>query len=108
MIRSELVLRVAEMNPQLYAREIEAVVDVILDRIATALADGGRVELRDFGAFSVKSHLPRTARNPRTGATVEVGGRTSVHFKPGKAIRERLNFKPDAQEREAKRPAWAS
>ena len=108
MVRSELVARIAEQNPHLYAKDVEAVVDTIFERIGTALADGGRVELRDFGAFSVKSHLPRTARNPRTGATIEVGGRTSVHFKSGKAMRERLNLKMADQEREAERPGRAS
>ena len=92
MIRSELVLRIAEQNPHLYAKDVEAVVDTILDRIGTALADGGRVELRDFGTFSVRRHEPRSGRNPRTGAFVAVPERTSVHFKPGKAMRSRLKL----------------
>ncbi|QEE41304.1 MULTISPECIES: integration host factor subunit beta [unclassified Methylobacterium] len=98
MIRSELVTRIAEQNPHLYAKDIEAVVDAILDRIATALADGDRVELRDFGAFSLRRHELRTGRNPRTGASVVVPERTSVHFKPGKAMRERLKLKPANRE----------
>ena len=98
MIRSELVLRVAEMNPHLYAKDVDAVVDAILERIAEALSDGDRVELRDFGAFSVRSHAPRAGRNPRSGAKVAIPERTSVHFKPGKGMRERVNLKPADQD----------
>ncbi len=91
MIRSELVARIAEMNPHLYARDVEAVVDTILDRIETALVQGDRVELRDFGAFTVQHRAPRTGRNPRTGAPVAISEKTAIHFKPGKGMRARLN-----------------
>ncbi|MCJ2062871.1 integration host factor subunit beta [Methylobacterium sp. J-088] len=91
MIRSELVARIAAQNPRLYAREVEGVVDAILDRIAEALANGDRVELRDFGTFATKEVLGRSARNPRTGAPVTVGAKLGVTFKPGKAMRARLN-----------------
>ncbi|MCJ2134957.1 HU family DNA-binding protein, partial [Methylobacterium sp. J-026] len=80
MIRSELVIRVAERNPHLYARDVEAVIDSIPDRIAVALADGDRVKLRGFGAFSTWTIKARTGRNPRSGACVEVAAKTSIHF----------------------------
>lgn len=92
MIRSELIALIAGQNPHLFAKDVEAVVAAILNRIATALVDGDRVELRDFGAFSVREHEARTSRNPRTGGEVSVPARTHVHFKPGKAMRERLNW----------------
>jgi integration host factor subunit beta len=72
MIRSELVTRIAEQNPHLFAKDIEAVVDTTLDRIADALAPGDRVELRDFGSFATKELLGRTADNLRTGPVVSV------------------------------------
>lgn len=93
MIRSELIARIAEQNPHLYAKDVEAVVATILDRIAGALADGDRVELRDFGSFSVQDREGRQARNPRTGRKVVVPARTHIQFKPGKAMRARLNLR---------------
>ncbi|MGU3668428.1 HU family DNA-binding protein [Methylobacterium sp. A49B] len=100
MIRSELVARVAEQNPHLYAKEVEAVVSAIFDRIVAALADGDRVELRDFGAFSTRETGARTGRNPQSGAIVQVAAKAHVQFKPGKAMRARLNrekIEPDAE-----------
>ena len=91
MIRSKLVIRIAEQNPHLLAREVETVVDTILDRIADALTDGNRVELRDFGTFCVRDHDARAARNPRTGNTVTVPARAHVYFRPGKGMQARLN-----------------
>ncbi|MCJ2087064.1 integration host factor subunit beta [Methylobacterium sp. E-005] len=93
MIRSELVARITEQNPHLYAKDVERVVHPILDRIADALADGDRVELRDFGAFTVRDRDARTGRNPRSGQKVLVPAKRSVHFKLGKAMQARLNPK---------------
>ena len=92
MIRSELVALIAEQNPHLYAKDVEAVVDAVLERIGTALADGDRVELRGFGMFEIRNRDARTGRNPRTGETVQVEARATVQFKPGKAMRARLNL----------------
>ncbi|WCS28854.1 integration host factor subunit beta (plasmid) [Methylobacterium sp. NMS14P] len=108
MIRSELIARIAEQNPHLYAKDVEAVVDAILGRIGDALADGDRVELRDFGMFSVREHEARSGRNPHTGAVVAVPARTRVHFKPSKAMRARLNLERADSDREAKRILRAS
>ena len=91
MIKSELVQRIAERNPHLYLRDVENVVNAILDEIAAAMARGDRVELRGFGAFSVKRRNARVGRNPRTGAHVEVDEKIVPFFKTGKELRERLN-----------------
>ncbi|WP_018699367.1 integration host factor subunit beta [Amorphus coralli] len=91
MIKSELVQRIAEQNPHLYQRDVENIVNAILDEISEAMTRGDRVELRGFGAFSVKSRPPRTGRNPRTGEQVEVDAKHVPFFKTGKEMRERLN-----------------
>ena len=91
MLKSQLVARVAEQNLHLYQRDLENVVDAILDRVAAALACGDRVELRGFGAFSVKSRRARRGRNPRTGAPIEVNQKSIPHFKTSKEMHKRLN-----------------
>jgi integration host factor subunit beta len=91
MIKSELVAKVAEHNPHLYQRDVENIVNAILDTITDALARGDRVELRGFGAFSVKRRDARAGRNPRTGATVAVAEKAVPVFKTGKDMRQRLN-----------------
>ena len=91
MIRSELLEKLAEENPELKPDEIEKIVDLLFNQISQKLAEGGRVELRGFGAFSTRQRKPRTGRNPRTGESVEVPAKRVPYFKPGKEIRERLN-----------------
>jgi integration host factor subunit beta len=91
MIKSELVQRIAAQNPHLYQRDVENIVNAILNEIVGALTKGNRVELRGFGAFSVKSRPARTGRNPRTGAHVAVDQKSVPFFKTGKEMRERLN-----------------
>jgi integration host factor subunit beta len=91
MIKPELVQRFAGQNPHLYQRDVEKTVNAILDEIMMALARGDRVELRGFGAFSVKHRPARTGRNPRTGADVAIVRKSVPFFKTGKEIRERLN-----------------
>ncbi len=91
MIKSELVQKLAEQNPHLFQRDIERIVATIFGEIAKALAHGDRVELRGFGAFSVKSRPARTGRNPRTGESVHVGAKHVPFFKTGKELRDRLN-----------------
>jgi integration host factor subunit beta len=91
MIKSELVQRIANRNPHLYLRDVEKIVNAILDEITGALSRGDRVELRGFGAFSVKHRDARVGRNPRTGANVPVNEKTVPFFKTGKEMRERLN-----------------
>jgi integration host factor subunit beta len=91
MTKSELIQRIAERNPHLYQRDVERIVSTIFDEITEALARGDRVELRGFGAFSVKHRASRIGRNPRTGAQVQVDEKTTPFFKTGKQLRERLN-----------------
>jgi integration host factor subunit beta len=93
MTKSELILRLAELNPHLYQRDVERIVSTIFDEVAGALARGDRVELRGFGAFSVKRRGARTGRNPRTGAAVDVAEKFIPFFKTGKELREKLNGK---------------
>lgn len=92
MIRSELVTAVATSNPHLTVRDVERLVGVIFDSIVDALADGRRVELRGFGAFSTRARDARTGRNPRTGTSVTVDAKRVPYFKPGKDLRDRLNM----------------
>ena len=108
MIKSELIARIAAQNPHLYASEVEAVVGAILDRIALALAAGDRVELRDFGTFSIRDRDARTGKNPRSGEVVEVPARAHVYFKPGKRMRARLNLDRADPEQDAERTLRAS
>jgi integration host factor subunit beta len=91
MTKSELIARLAEANPHLFQRDVERIVSTIFDEITAALANRDRVELRGFGAFSVKTRGSRVGRNPRTGDSVEVGEKSVPYFKTGKKLRERLN-----------------
>lgn len=91
MTKSELIQRLAERNPHLYMRDVEKIVDTVFEEITAALAKGDRVELRGFGAFSVKERDARMGRNPRTGDSVFVEAKRLPFFKTGKALRERLN-----------------
>ena len=94
MIKSGLVQTIAQQNMHLYHRDVERIINTILDEIITALANGDRVELRGFGAFSVKEREARMGRNPRTGETVPVTAKRVPFFKTGKELRERLNATP--------------
>ncbi len=91
MTKSELISKLAAKNPQLYLRDVEMIVETIIDEMSGALVRGDRVELRGFGAFSVKERAARLGRNPRTGETVEVAMKRLPAFKAGKDLRERLN-----------------
>jgi len=93
MIKSELIIRLVEANPHLYQRDVERIVNTIFEEITDTLAEGNRVELRGFGAFSVKHRPSRVGRNPRTGETVNVPEKFVPYFKTGKDLRERLNKK---------------
>lgn len=93
MIRSELIQRLADENPHLYQRDVERIVNSIFDEITEAMARGDRVELRGFGAFSVKQRDARVGRNPRTGESVSVEEKHVPFFKTGKLLRDRLNGK---------------
>ncbi|EJF89555.1 integration host factor subunit beta [Bartonella vinsonii subsp. arupensis OK-94-513] len=91
LVKSELVQIIARQNPHLFQRDVENIVNAIFEEISTALANGNRVELRGFGAFSVKSRSARNGRNPRTGEAVVVEEKWIPFFKTGKDLRDRLN-----------------
>ncbi len=91
MIRSELIQKLSEENPHLFQRDVERIVNTIFDEIIEAMARGDRVELRGFGAFSVKKRDARAGRNPRTGESVSVDQKHVPFFKTGKLLRDRLN-----------------
>jgi integration host factor subunit beta len=91
MIKSELIQKIAEENPHLFQRDVERIVSTIFDEIIEAMAAGNRVELRGFGAFSVKKRDARQGRNPRTGDSVVVEEKHVPFFKTGKLLRDRLN-----------------
>ncbi|MEX3314718.1 integration host factor subunit beta [Sulfitobacter sp. PS-8MA] len=93
MIRSELIQKIADDNPHLYQRDVERIVNTVFDEITGAMSRGDRVELRGFGAFSVKKRDARVGRNPRTGETVNVEEKHVPFFKTGKLLRDRLNGK---------------
>ena len=93
MIRSELVQKLVEDNPHLYQRDVEKIVNTIFEEIIETMAVGDRVELRGFGAFSVKKRGSRIGRNPRTGESVVVEEKHVPFFKTGKLLRDRLNGK---------------
>ncbi|MDM7255469.1 MAG: integration host factor subunit beta [Paracoccus sp. (in: a-proteobacteria)] len=91
MIRSELIQKIAEENPHLFQRDVERIVNTVFEEIISAMSRGDRVELRGFGAFSVKKREARSGRNPRTGETVDVEEKHVPFFKTGKLLRDRLN-----------------
>lgn len=91
MIRSELIQKISEENPHLFQRDVERIVNTVFEEVINAMARGDRVELRGFGAFSVKKRDARQGRNPRTGESVSVEQKHVPFFKTGKLLRERLN-----------------
>ncbi len=101
MIKSELVQKLADENPNLFHRDIERIVSIIFDEITDSLARGDRVELRGFGAFSVKHRPARVGRNPRSGEAVNIEEKWTPFFKAGKELRDRMNrdgrFSPEAE-----------
>ncbi len=95
MTKSELIQRLAKKYPHLYQRDIETLVNCVFDNISETLVGGGRVELRGFGAFSIRKREARKARNPKNGQEVFIGSRHAIYFRTGKELRERIN-KPSA------------
>jgi integration host factor subunit beta len=91
MTKSELILRLSKRYPHLYQRDIQTLVNTIFDDISETLVGGGRVELRGFGAFSIRKREARKARNPKNGNEVSIGERFAIYFRTGKELRERIN-----------------
>ena len=92
MTKSELIERISSTNTQLPARDIEEATKLIFEKMITALEEKDRIEIRGFGSFSLRYRKPREGRNPKTGAKVALLGKYVPHFKPGKELRERVNF----------------
>ena len=91
MTKSELIDRIASKQTQLSAKDIELAVKAIISYMSEVLADGGRIEIRGFGSFSLHYRAPRVGRNPKTGEPVQLSGKYVPHFKPGKELRDRVN-----------------
>lgn len=93
MTRSDLIIKLAERYPQLLAKDAELAVKVILDSMSTTLTEGGRIEIRGFGSFALNYRPPRLGRNPKSGDKVQVPAKYVPHFKAGKELRERVDYK---------------
>lgn len=96
MTKSELIQRLSQKYPHLYQRDIEVLVNTVFGEISNALAQNNRVELRGFGAFSIRVREPRAARNPKNGEIVNIGERRAIYFRTGKELRDRINKKHNA------------
>lgn len=92
MTKSELIDQLAEFQRHLAHLDVELAVKSVLEQMSAALADGDRIEIRGFGSFSLHYRAPRMGRNPKTGESVALPGKHVPHFKPGKALRERVDF----------------
>jgi integration host factor subunit beta len=91
LIKSQLVQNITDQNPHLYIKDVERIINSIFSEITKSLAEGRRVELRGFGAFSVQKRKERIGRNPRTGDAVNVSAKYIPRFKQGKELRIKLN-----------------
>ncbi len=91
MTKSELIERIVSKQTQLSAKDVELAVKAVISYMSEVLADGGRIEIRGFGSFSLHYRAPRVGRNPKTGQPVELNGKYVPHFKPGKELRDRVN-----------------
>lgn len=110
MTKSELIEKIAAVQTQLSAKDVELAVKMMLDHMAEALVDGERIEIRGFGSFSLHYRAPRLGRNPKTGEKVELAGKYVPHFKPGKELRERVNLSLQREQEEPAptTPSWPS
>ena len=93
MTRAELIERLSSLFPQLTQKDIDLTVRVMLDKLSQTLANGGRAEIRGFGSFALNHRPSRKGRNPKTGVSVQIPAKYVPHFKAGKELRERVDFK---------------
>jgi integration host factor subunit beta len=98
MTKSELIERIAGKQTQLSAKDVELAVKSILEYMSQVLEEGGRIEIRGFGSFSLHYRVPRIGRNPKTGSPVALSGKYVPHFKPGKELRDRVNAAMQAEQ----------
>jgi integration host factor subunit beta len=92
MTKSELIDRIASKQTQLSAKDVELSVKAMIEYMSQVLSEGGRIEIRGFGSFSLHYRIPRVGRNPKTGTPVDLSGKYVPHFKPGKELRDRVNL----------------
>ncbi len=104
MTKSELIEKIAAVQTQLSAKDVELAVKMMLDHMAEALAEGERIEIRGFGSFSLHYREARLGRNPKTGEKVDLNGKFVPHFKPGKELRERVNLGLEAELSQPQQP----
>lgn len=95
MTKSELIDRIAGKQSQLSSKDVELSVKAMIEYMSQVLSEGGRIEIRGFGSFSLHYRIPRVGRNPKTGTPVALTGKYVPHFKPGKELRERVNLSLD-------------
>jgi integration host factor subunit beta len=98
MTKSELIDRIAVKQTQLSPKDVELAVKAVLEYMSQVLAEGGRIEIRGFGSFSLHYRVPRVGRNPKTGTPVALSGKYVPHFKPGKELRDRVNNSESAEQ----------
>jgi len=92
MTKSELIDRIAGKQTQLSSKDVELSVKAMIEYMSQVLSEGGRIEIRGFGSFSLHYRIPRVGRNPKTGTPVDLSGKYVPHFKPGKELRDRVNL----------------
>ena len=95
MTKSELIDRIAGKQSQLSSKDVELSVKAMIEYMSQVLSEGGRIEIRGFGSFSLHYRIPRVGRNPKTGTPVSLTGKHVPHFKPGKELRDRVNLSLD-------------
>ena len=93
MTKTELIARLAKKLPNLFQKDVDKIVNIVVDEIFAAIKNDNRVELRGFGAFSLRKRSPRTARNPRNGTDIKIGARNVIYFRAGKELRDKANSK---------------
>ncbi|MDX1352237.1 MAG: integration host factor subunit beta [Thiomicrorhabdus sp.] len=91
MTKSELIELIARKQTQFAQKDVEIAVNQIVDSMIDTLSQGERIEIRGFGSFSLHHRKARVGRNPKTGETVKLDDKRVPHFKPGKALRERVD-----------------
>lgn len=91
MIKSELINKLVDKYKNIPEKDIAQSVNAVIEAMGDALCNGQRIEVRGFGSFSLHYRPPRNAHNPKTGEKVVTEAKYSPHFKPGKALKDRVD-----------------
>lgn len=91
LIKSQLIAEISKELSHLPEKDIATAVNSIIEQMSSILSNGGRIEIRGFGSFSLHYRPPRKAHNPKTGEKLVTEPKYAVHFKPGKELREQVN-----------------